>query len=516
MFYLFFMPRSPEGERITQADVVQVTERQEADKAVAIENLFTNREFPLARFFRLEGSPDVQAAYIPPFDAAKLDAVTRENTTQTEKIQYSYETLARNMFEHAVRGLRVQQPTAHKELLIRYFTDARITNPEDITTILRYITLAPIPELVSTLLTENEDGEFDDTDTIRVTPDVATTSATDAFPIVKSDEPTSKEAEDELQKLRRTIQKIIKIHEPQAIRDVLYEVMHAEEIRLEQFKEQIRVQSEPLLQTAAKQVALESIQYHDVLIPKLYNKRGFTQELERIRTELTPRETAMVIYFDINNFRDINNNQGHDVGDTVLETIGNLLQQQIRPTDAAARLGGDEFCVVLKVPTDMVPKIQERITAAFGTLPPVGEVHIGVSGGLVTVSDADHTSFDELIQQAELAGFFRKLNRQSGIEHFDNTLITAFRTKFNADPTFQKEFIEQLARREFNRQVNAAESQSRSDNPQEREKGERKLVLLAKQIEAQKEIAELEIDDAQKGKSEKAILNKLFFTPVKP
>ena len=49
-----------------------------------------------------------------------------------------------------------------------------------------------------------------------------------------------------------------------------------------------------------------------------------------------------------NNFKSINDQWGHDVGDLVLIETAKMIQSVIRPKDIAARLGGDEFIVMLK------------------------------------------------------------------------------------------------------------------------------------------------------------------------
>ena len=51
--------------------------------------------------------------------------------------------------------------------------------------------------------------------------------------------------------------------------------------------------------------------------------------------------------FDIDHFKRVNDTYGHDVGDTVLKTLGSLLGRRLRESDTVARLGGEEFVAIL-------------------------------------------------------------------------------------------------------------------------------------------------------------------------
>ena len=73
----------------------------------------------------------------------------------------------------------------------------------------------------------------------------------------------------------------------------------------------------------------------------LANRRDLEARLDDLAMPST------LIIFDIDRFKPINDRFGHDVGDTVLRAIGQVLQRCVRPGDLAARLGGDEFILLL-------------------------------------------------------------------------------------------------------------------------------------------------------------------------
>jgi len=71
------------------------------------------------------------------------------------------------------------------------------------------------------------------------------------------------------------------------------------------------------------------------------------RKLREYFSELDEHHSSIFLMIDIDFFKRINDQYGHDTGDTVLEKLGHLLNDSIRSTDMAARLGGEEFCIVL-------------------------------------------------------------------------------------------------------------------------------------------------------------------------
>jgi diguanylate cyclase (GGDEF)-like protein len=99
------------------------------------------------------------------------------------------------------------------------------------------------------------------------------------------------------------------------------------------------------------------------------NRRGFD---ERVPVELAQAQrdsTAVaVVAFDIDHFKRINDEWGHDTGDQVLTRLGALLHSETREADIVARVGGDEFVVMLHgSDADQGRDYAERVRAAFST-----------------------------------------------------------------------------------------------------------------------------------------------------
>ena len=102
----------------------------------------------------------------------------------------------------------------------------------------------------------------------------------------------------------------------------------------------------------------------------LMNRRAFTSSLEGAMERAVRNETPGVLLFvDLDNFKQINDTKGHETGDTVLREISELISSRNRKYDLVARLGGDEFAVWLdNAGVDLATRRAEEIVSVVGAL----------------------------------------------------------------------------------------------------------------------------------------------------
>jgi diguanylate cyclase len=131
-----------------------------------------------------------------------------------------------------------------------------------------------------------------------------------------------------------------------------------------QKQEQSRTQRMAALSTRVNvlQVELEEVSQESLRdsLTGLHNRRAFDQELrgllDRNRTLPTP---FVVVMFDIDDFKRINDRLGHPVGDKALQTVAMVSQKNLRSSDFMARYGGDEFVILLQA--DSLKKGKKKI-----------------------------------------------------------------------------------------------------------------------------------------------------------
>jgi len=129
---------------------------------------------------------------------------------------------------------------------------------------------------------------------------------------------------------------------------------------------------------------------HDALTD-LLNHASFTRELE-LEIERAKRYSAGVtlVFFDLDDFKEVNDTYGHPAGDQALKRVAQLLRGGLRQSDLAGRMGGDEFAALL-VESDQNTgeTFLGRLRARLGELSESGEltVPLAISAGVSRYPD---------------------------------------------------------------------------------------------------------------------------------
>ena len=151
----------------------------------------------------------------------------------------------------------------------------------------------------------------------------------------------------------------------------------------------------------------------------LHNRRYLDETLDRelARAKREAYHVAFVM-IDVDNFKDINDNHGHDAGDLVLKNLALRLTRQTRASDFVCRLGGDEFMLVLpKVGSADALKLAEQYRASFQESVAAfdgREIRATLSLGVALYPDQGDTTRD-VISAADRALYQSKRNGRNRI-----------------------------------------------------------------------------------------------------
>ncbi|MBU0536149.1 MAG: GGDEF domain-containing protein [Nanoarchaeota archaeon] len=175
----------------------------------------------------------------------------------------------------------------------------------------------------------------------------------------------------------------------------------------------------------------------------LYNRRSFDKKMDEEVVRFKDRHNGHSVnlaIFDIDNFKDINDEYGHDFGDKVLKYVAEALQQDLRRIHHAARYGGEEFGLILteisrdsaeKIVKEKVQLVNDYATQLFkeyvadfnkraspGKKKPEFTGEITVSAGMSTLGDVS-TSVAGMIRHADEALYDIKKNGKNGFRHYE-------------------------------------------------------------------------------------------------
>jgi len=159
----------------------------------------------------------------------------------------------------------------------------------------------------------------------------------------------------------------------------------------------------------------------------LANRAYFGTRVEEAVVDARPRGVG-VLFVDLDGFKAVNDSLGHQVGDRVLEVVGQRLRGCVRPGDVVARLGGDEFGVLI-VGTDVddaVGWVARRVFRQLSTPVQVGDREIGMGASTgVAVNDAGVETADQLLRNADLAMYRAKASPRAMFVRFEERMHEA-------------------------------------------------------------------------------------------
>lgn len=132
-------------------------------------------------------------------------------------------------------------------------------------------------------------------------------------------------------------------------------------------------------------------------------------------------EAPALLFCDLDDFKDVNDQGGHQAGDTVLVTIARRLERLSRETDTVARLGGDEFVLLCPEPGSLtrITSLADRICEALELPIHVGEQAFTVGASVGIVRGRPHSTSAQLLRDADSAMYAAKAQGKGRAVVFD-------------------------------------------------------------------------------------------------
>ncbi len=167
---------------------------------------------------------------------------------------------------------------------------------------------------------------------------------------------------------------------------------------------------EELAQSRKRIEFLETLADQDALAPVL-NRRAFVRELTRMISYAERYDVAgSVLYFDVDDMKQVNDDLGHAAGDAVLTRIAETLVRESRASDVVGRLGGDEYAVILTQADASTAAAKAASLAQAVAAEPVdwqgNQLNVTLSYGVHTFAGGE--AVEEALDAADRAMYARK------------------------------------------------------------------------------------------------------------
>jgi len=181
-------------------------------------------------------------------------------------------------------------------------------------------------------------------------------------------------------------------------------------IRLKEFRTLLRYLGKSGGKLVRERRRLKDLGLTDHL-SRLPNRRAFEVKLEQMYVQSRVGFPSSLLLIDIDRFKRINDDHGHDAGDALITGFAQALRDRVRETDYVARLAGDEFCIIFPFTDQHTAEVlAERLRLRMPAEIDLGTgVHqrVAWTGGLSVMHRAD-TKFDDVLWRADKALFGAK------------------------------------------------------------------------------------------------------------
>jgi diguanylate cyclase (GGDEF)-like protein/PAS domain S-box-containing protein len=201
-----------------------------------------------------------------------------------------------------------------------------------------------------------------------------------------------------------------------------------------------------LLQEQATRLA-----FYDALT-SLPNRRLLIDRLEHCRAVTARnRKISALVFIDLDNFKDLNDTLGHEVGDQFLQQVAYRLVQASRQADTVARLGGDEFVILMEQVGATVEEAQFHTKAAAEKIRSVMKIPYSLTGGShhttcsigIVMIDEQDLSAQDLLRRADLAMYQAKRDGRNAVRFFRAELERAVNFRTSLELELRTALVEQ-------------------------------------------------------------------------
>ena len=151
-------------------------------------------------------------------------------------------------------------------------------------------------------------------------------------------------------------------------------------------------------------------------LTNLSNRRFLSENISKLFQEVQQAGTILyMLYIDLNNFKSINDNYGHEMGDLLLAEFGKRIKERVRTMDMVSRIGGDEFLLIMTSLNQYdLKKFLNRFIKELKEPYFINSKKFYISSSIgISRFPADGSTFQELLKKADMAMYKAKKEKLS-------------------------------------------------------------------------------------------------------
>jgi len=212
-------------------------------------------------------------------------------------------------------------------------------------------------------------------------------------------------------------------HEADEEREFLEHTLETSSQEMKELYEELKLKSQTAL--AKSEQRYRELATKDVLTGIL-NRFAFHEELSKIISNSKRTNTKFALLFlDLDNFKEVNDTYGHDIGDKLLQEVVSRVLPNIRTEDIFARIGGDEFILILtNVKNKMFEQLVEKTLILFQKPWIVDNIRLNITTSIGVAIFPDHADNEiKLMKKADIAMYKSKELGKNQIIYFDKTFL---------------------------------------------------------------------------------------------
>ncbi|MDE2259702.1 MAG: diguanylate cyclase, partial [Betaproteobacteria bacterium] len=230
----------------------------------------------------------------------------------------------------------------------------------------------------------------------------------------------------------------------------------------EEEEERLLVVVEDITEHKAQAARIEQLAFYDPLTG-LPNRRLLQDRLQQaLGHSARHNKHGAILFIDLDNFKTLNDTQGHNIGDLLLIEVAKRLQTCVRTDDTVARLGGDEFVVIIDGLSEDVQQaaaaaldVGEKILASIGVVFCLqGLEHHSTASIGISLFRGNEINLDDLLKHADTAMYQSKSAGRNTLRFFDASMQIVLETRAALEVDLRQALAHQQFRLYYQTQVN--------------------------------------------------------------